>query len=63
VYPQPISPLRPPPSIKKTADDARRRIESELAGLAAIERELDRLDRQLSELRAQLVHQKPTQLD
>ena len=48
-----------PPSIKRSADEARRRIESELAGLAAIERELDRLDRQLSALRSQLVEGRP----
>jgi hypothetical protein len=50
-------PNHPPPaaSVKQAADDARRRIESELHGLAALERELDRLDRQLSALRSQIV--------
>jgi hypothetical protein len=56
------TPLDPPVSIQQYADDACRRMESELAGLVAIERELDRLDRQLSDLRAELV-QAPPQLE
>ena len=40
--------------LKRAADEARQRMEAELHGLAALERELDRLDRQLSDLRAQL---------
>lgn len=59
MYPQHQTSLRPQRSIEQTADDARRRMESEIAGLAAIERELDRLDRQLSELRARLVRARP----
>jgi hypothetical protein len=59
VYPQHQNDLQPPTSIEQTAADASRRIESELAGLAAVERELDRLDRQLSELREQLVRNPP----
>jgi hypothetical protein len=51
--------VQPPTSIEQTAADAHRRMESELAGLAAVERELDRLDRQLSELRERLVRNPP----
>ncbi|HEV8632110.1 MAG TPA: hypothetical protein VGV61_17480 [Thermoanaerobaculia bacterium] len=40
--------------MKRTADEARRRMESQLSDLAALERELDRLDGQLSLLRARL---------
>jgi hypothetical protein len=40
--------------LKRTANEARQRMEEELGTLAAIERELDRLDRQLAGLRAQL---------
>ena len=58
MYPQ-THPSSPPRSIEQTADEARRRMESELAGLAKIERDLDRLDRQLSELRAELVRHEP----
>jgi hypothetical protein len=46
----PPSPL----AMKRTADEARRRMESQLSDLAALERELDRLDGQLSLLRARL---------
>jgi chromosome segregation ATPase len=45
--------------VRQGVDRIGRRIESELAGLAAVERELDRLDRQLSELREQLVRNPP----
>jgi hypothetical protein len=44
--------------IKRTADEARQRMESQLSDLAALERELDRLDGQLSRLRAQLASQR-----
>jgi hypothetical protein len=40
--------------IKRVADDARRRMEHQLHDLADLERDLDRLDHQLSALRAQL---------
>ena len=59
--PQP-TPNDPQHSIERTAADVGRRLEEELAGLAAVERQLDHLDRQLSELRARLVHERP-QLD
>jgi hypothetical protein len=58
VYSQPIT-TSPPRSIQQSADHARRRIEGELAGLAAVERELYRLDRELTELRAHLVRHQP----
>lgn len=48
-----------PPSIEQSADEARRRMASELAGLAQVERDLDLLERQLSDLRAQLVRGQP----
>jgi hypothetical protein len=59
VYSQHQRDLQPPTSIEQTAAAARRRMESELAGLTAVERELDRLDRQLSELREHLVRNPP----
>lgn len=48
-----------PASIESAADDARNRMEEELQGLQAVERELDRLDRQLAALREQLVASRP----
>ena len=59
MYPQHKYDTQIATSIEQTAADARRRMESELAGLAAVEREIDRLDRQLSELRDQLVRNPP----
>ena len=41
-------------SARRTAIEARERMEAELHCLAAVERELDRLDRQLSVRRARL---------
>ena len=59
---QQLTPNHTSCSIERTAADVGRRLEEELAGLAAVERQLDHLDRQLSDLRARLVHERP-QLD